>query len=73
MWKKALAVLCVPVVLWLAISVPVTMASVMEQPPVGSAGFRGGYWAGTVAGLLITVAVLFFLSRWIVRTLRGPR
>jgi hypothetical protein len=70
MWKKVLSVLCIPVVLLLAISIPSTISSTLARMPDEGAGYKGGYLFGMVVSLVITVLVIFFLSRWIIRTLR---
>ncbi len=74
MWKKALAILCIPVVLLLALSIPSTFVSTLGQLHDGApAAFRGGYLFGMALGFLLTAAAIFFLSRWIIRTLGAKK
>jgi hypothetical protein len=69
MWRKVLAVLCVPVVLLLATSIPYALHSTGAQlRPEAGTGYMAAYLFGMTLGLAVTVLVVFFLSRWIMRT-----
>ncbi len=74
MWKRILAILCIPVVLLLFMSIPYSFRTTLAQ--LGShesQAFRGGYYFGMVIGFTITALAIFFLGRWILRTLRPPK
>lgn len=71
MWKRVLAVLCIPVVLLLFMSIPYSFRSTLGHLNSGeSQAFRGGYYVGMIIGFIITASAIFFLGRWIMRTLR---
>lgn len=75
MWRKVLAVLCVPVVLlFLASGIPYAVNSTIAQlRPEAVAGSKVAYLFGMTLGLAVTVLVVFFLSRLLIRTFRKHR
>jgi len=73
MWKKLLAVVCIPVVLILALSVPYAVRSTAAKMPQEPSGYRTGYIIGSMIGMAITLLVIFFLGRWILRTLNDRK
>lgn len=74
MWRKILAALCVPVVVVLALSIPTALRTTVAQlRPGASTGYKVGYLVGMTLAFAVTVLVIFFLSRWIVRSFRKPR
>lgn len=73
MWRKILAALCVPVVVLLAWSIPATLRTTLAQlRPGASTGYKAGYLIGMSLACAVTVLVIFFLSRWILRSFRKP-
>ncbi len=73
MWKRVLAVICIPVALLFTVSaVQVTVTSV-DWSTDGTLAYRLSFYAGLIIVPLISGVVLFFWWRWIIRTLRRPR
>jgi len=71
MWLKILAVLCVPVVVVLALSIPYALSGSLSRLPAhSSAGYKAGYLFGVFLAFAVTALVVLLLSRWIFRTFR---
>lgn len=73
MWKKVLAVICIPVALLFTVSAVQVAVSSADWSTDGTLAYRLSFYAGLIIAQLIAGVVLFFWWRWIIRTLRRPR
>lgn len=70
MWKKILAVLCIPIALLLGVSTLHTTLTALASPErTGGKAEQAGYVTGLLLGFALMALLTFFFARWIVRTL----
>ena len=70
MAKKMIAVICIPLFLLIALSVPTATIQTVQWMQPGTTVYRISYLTGM---LLVTAVVLFFWGRWIFRALKSSR
>jgi hypothetical protein len=74
MWKKAVAILCLPICALLTYStIRATVTAFLGMKPEGTMGYRIGYMIGLGVCIVAFGLLTFFLLQWSVRVLSRSR
>lgn len=74
MWKRTVAICCIPVAAALSLGLLFVMVRSLFFRQQGSVGVEAASGLGALAGLALLGFPVFLLWRWILRTLtNGPR